>query len=77
MVLFISINFIIKINSEYIQVINKIFKNNEKSSSQKHGLTFSKQIRKGKNPTDVFRQFVREDGTELTLKELEKFTKNS
>ena len=29
LVLVISINFIIKINSEYIQVINKIFKNNE------------------------------------------------
>ena len=53
-----------------IEIQNEIF-------GVKKSALFRKQIRKGKNPTDVFRQFVREDGTELTLKELEKFTKNS
>ena len=53
-----------------IEIQNEIF-------GVKKSALFRKQIRKGKNPTDVFRQFVREDGSELTLKELEKFTKNS
>ena len=38
---------------------------------------FRKQINKGKSPTDVLRQFIREDGTELSLEQLEKLTKNS
>ena len=36
-----------------------------------------KKIKKGKSPTEVFRQFVRSDGTELSLEELERLTKNS
>ncbi len=43
----------------------------------KRSALFRKQIRKGRNPSTVFRQFIRDDGSELTLKELEKFTKNS
>ncbi len=38
---------------------------------------FRKQINKGKSPTDVLRQFIRQDGTELSLEQLEKLTKNS
>ena len=38
---------------------------------------FRKQINKGRNPTDVLRQFIREDGTELSLEQLEKILKNS
>ena len=49
----------------------------EEVFGKKRSALFRKQIRKGKSPTQVFRQFVREDGSELTLKELEKFTKNS
>ena len=42
-----------------IEIQNEIF-------GVKKSALFRKQIRKGKNPTDVFRQFVREDGTEYT-----------
>ena len=43
----------------------------------KRSALFRKELKKGRSPTDVLRQFIREDGTELNLKELERITKNS
>ena len=56
--------------SQPVSLQNEVF-------GKKRSALFRKQIRKGKSPTEVFRQFVRSDGTELSLEELERLTKNS
>ena len=56
--------------SQPVSLQNEVF-------GKKRSALFRKQIKKGKSPTEVFRQFVRSDGTELSLEELERLTKNS
>ena len=55
--------------SQPVSLQNEVF-------GKKRSALFRKQIKKGKSPTEVFRQFVRSDGTELSLEDLERVTKN-
>lgn len=55
------------LSKQPIELQNQVF-------GVKRSALFRKQIRKGNNPEDVFRKFVRDDGSELTLEELSKIT---
>ena len=63
-------NYATWLSKQDIALQNEVF-------GKKRSALFRKQIKKGRSPTDVFKQFVRQDGSELTLEELERITKNS